>query len=205
MRVRFVVVVLVGVLCVGLTAFGEGTFSSRSRRTGRSKGSTYRQGARTGARTAYGRRLSPYAMSAYAGPRTFAGPATSVQQGVYPIGRSPRGSGIRQRVPGLLYPRSEGEYRYSANITIEENFSWSGYAPYGAPYGEPYGFTGWPTYQYPAYNYSGYYGTPYSLGPYCHYSYRRPIGRRFRPGRPHGFRSYYYPYAGSGIDLHFRW
>jgi len=210
MRVRFMVVVLVGVLCVGLTAFAEGTFSSRSRRTSESDVSTYRKGAYT----VYGRRLSPYAMSAYAGPRNFASPATN-RQGVYStIGRRPRGNGRGRHVPGLLYPRSQGQYRYSTNIAIEENFSWSGYAPYGvwsgyAPYGSsygtPYGFTRWQSYQYPAYNYSGYYGAPYSLGPYYHYSYRRPIGRRFRPGRASGLRSYYYPYAGSGIDLRFRW
>ena len=192
MRVRVAVTVLVGVLCMGLSACADGTFSSR--RTSESEVSKYRRGAYT----VYGRRLSPYSMSAYAGPRMFAGSAVSRQR-VYTIGRNPRGSGRRHHVPGLVHPWNEGENHYSTNITNitnEEYFSWSGYAGHGP--------TCWWCYRHPTYDYLwfGYYGTPYYSAPCYHHSYGRPIGHSFRPTCP---RPYYPSYAGSGIYLHFMW
>lgn len=186
---RYTIAVLATVVCLGATVFGEQTFSSR--RTYKSGISVYRRGAYT----TYSHGFTPRSVSAYAGVRIRRGSSIR-RRGSYPMAAGLRRSTGRLRRPSS--PSSgEWEFKYSATVTVEEEVSWSGVPPRRSVV--------WRAYRYPAYNYYGHYSLPYSLGPYYSYPYRRPIGHRFRPGRPLGFRSYYYPYAGSGIDVRIRW
>ena len=185
----FTMVVLATVLCLGATVLGDETVSSR--RTYESEVSVYRRGAYT----TYGHRFIPGSVSAYAGAGTWTG-SSMRQRDSYPMA-----TGLRRNraLPYVPQPPSSGqwEFGYGATVRVEEEPSWSGLPPRRA--------VGWRAYRYPTYSYYGYYSLPYCLGPYYYYPYRRPIGHRFRPARPLGFRSYYYPYAGSGIDLRVRW
>lgn len=183
------IAVLATVVCLGATVFGEQTFSSR--RTYESEVSVYRRGAYT----TYGHGFTPRSVSAYAAVRILTG-SSMRRRDSYPMAAGLRRSRGRHRRPSS--PSSgEWEFKYSATVTVEEEVSWS-----GAP---PRRSVGWRAYRYPAYDYYGRYSLPYSLGPYYYYPYRRPIGHRSRPARPRGFRSYHYPYAGSGIDVRTKW
>ncbi len=188
----YTIAVLATVVCLGATVFGEQTFSSR--RTYESETSVYRRGAYT----TYGHGFTPRSVSAYAGVRILTG-SSMRRRDSYPMAAGLRRSRGRLRRPSSS-SSGEWELKYSATVTAEEEVSWSGEPPRRS--------ADWRAYRYPAYNYYNYYdrySLPYCLGPYYYYAYRGPIGHRLRPSRPRGFRSYYYPHAGSGIDVRTRW
>jgi len=198
MKARVAVAVLVGVLCLGLPAFADGTFSSR--RTSESEVSKYRRGAYT----VYGHRFAPHSLSAYAGRRISTGSVTDAPS-VHASGRALGESEGFSHVPGLR-SWGEGEYRSSADITKRRHFSSSGHGWHGSTWRRRR--------RHPSYDYFcfGYYGTPqYSYSAPCYHhsypygSYGRPMGHSFRPTCPLGFRPYCGSYARSGIYLHFGW
>lgn len=189
MRALWVSVVLAGVLSVAGSAAADETFSSR--RTRETEVSVYRRGSFP----AYGHRFVPGGSStAYAGARPYA-----ARRATTGLRRQRRTLSRGRPYRGWYGPGGEWEFTYSRRVNVEEEVTWTGEIPYG--------FTTWQSYTYPGNTYYGLYGLPYSAGPYRYYSYRRPIGHRFLSERfPGGYyRSYYYPYGGTAIDIRLRW
>lgn len=188
MRKVCLAAVLVGLL-VAASAGADETFSSR--RTLETEVSVYRRGYYP----VYGHRFIPARPSAYAGARLYTArrASTSPRYQWGTLGRT------RPYYTGRYPSRAGWEFTYNRKVKVEEEATWSGRPPYG--------LTTWPYYRYPGYGYYGYYELPYAVGPYPYYSYRRPIGHRFLPERfPAGYyRSYYYPYGGTAIDIRLRW